>query len=206
MVEGSGKARRPVLTTALLQIGVFVQMLCEAWHAVDLLSFLPESYNNSIPFVLYRGALGLAIVNFILLMTWLVKATRFIAPKATPALTFTPAWAVVWWFIPIANFITPFMVMLELYNASRTQTAWSHRHWPVLAVLWWGATLAGLGLVVVERFGDAMGIDVPPIEDMNAAIYGAGALRLLCLLILVTMIARFQKAASTSNPKIENVF
>ena len=206
MVEGVTKVGRPVLTTALLQIGVFVQMLCEAWHAVDLLAFLPESYNNSIPFILYRGALGLGIVNFILLMTWLVKATRFIAPKATPALTFTPAWAVVWWFVPVANFVTPFMVMLELHNASRTPNGWSHKNWPVLAVLWWGATLAGLGLVVVEHFGDAMGIDVPPLDVMNAAVYGAGALRLLCLLILVTVIASFQKAVGTSNPKIENVF
>ena len=206
MAKGTAKVERPVLTTAILQAGLGLQMLCDAWRALDPVAFVPESYNNSIPYMLYRWALLLAAVNVVLLLTWLFLATRFIAPKATPALTFTPAWAVVWWFIPIANVIAPFMVMLELHNASRKPEGWSHKPWPLLAVLWWGATLAGLVIAAVSRFGGAFGIDLPPAEAMPSLAYAVGTLRLLCLLALVTVISRFQKAAGPSLAKIESVF
>ena len=206
MVEGAAKVKPPVLTTAILQAGLCLQMLCDAWRAVAPFAFMPESYNNALPVTLYQGALVLAAVNVIGLLTWLVLAMRFIAPRATPALTFTPAWAVVWWLIPIANFVTPFLTMLELHNASRNPGNWSRRHWPLFAILWWGATLAGLVIAALSRFGDALGIDVPPDLDLGSVAHAVAAFRLLCLLALVTVIIRFQKALDGSGTKPETIF
>jgi len=115
---------------------------------IDPTEFLPQSRPGYMFVVVALALSVLAIVNFILLMTWLFKATRFIGGKTNPALTISPGWAIGWWFIPIANFIAPFMVMTELYNASRTPENWNKRGLPILAILWWGATWLSIAVAL----------------------------------------------------------
>ncbi len=212
MVESATKVGRPVLTTALLQIGLFGQCLCEADRAwgyiagLEPTAFLPEAYPGQIDIVISTALMVLFVINVVLLLTWLFKASRFIGSKAVPDLTFQGGWVIAWWFIPIANFVAPFMVMAEIYNASRAPAAWKTRGPPILAILWWGANLAGLAVACASRFGMSFGFDIPSASVMNTGVTIFGTLRLLFLMMLVALIAHFQKAASASNSKVENVF
>jgi hypothetical protein len=211
-VEKAGTTGRPVITAAILQLGLLAQAVLEAERAtgyvigIDPMEFLPQPSPGWM-FIFVTLALSvLAIVNFILLMTWLYKATRLIGRKATPPLNISPGWAIGWWFIPIANLIAPFMVMTELYNASRAPENWNKRGLPVLAILWWGATFLGIGVALAIRFGKHLTFDLPPPDLMYAGLYGFGTLRLLSLLALVTIIMRFQKSAAKVESGVENVF
>jgi len=212
MVEKAGTTGRPVLTAAILQLGLLTQMILEAERTIgyvigiDPTEFLPQSRPGYMFVVVALALSVLAIVNFILLMTWLFKATRFIGGKTNPALTISPGWAIGWWFIPIANFIAPFMVMTELYNASRTPENWNKRGLPILAILWWGATWLSIAVALGIRFGKHLTFDLPPRDLMYASIYGLGTLRLLSLLALVTVIMRFQNSAATVESGIEKIF
>ncbi len=212
MVEKAGAAGRPVITAAILQLGLLAQTILEAERTVgysigiDPTMFLPQPSPGWM-FILVSLVLSvLAIVNFILLMVWLFKATRLIGRRVTPALTISPGWAIGCWFIPVVNFVAPFLVMTELYNASRVPENWNKRGLPILAILWWGATFLGVMVALAIRFGRHLSFELPPQDTMYAGLYGFGTLRLLSLLALVTAITRFQKSAAAVESGVETIF
>jgi hypothetical protein len=212
MAESAKEVGWPRIATRLLQLGLIAQLLCELYLCIqyatgiepaDVLSGVDAGQVNA---AVHIALSGLLIINFILLMTWLFCAVRFIESEATPDLTFSPGWAIVWWFVPVANFVAPFMVMYELYNASRAPETWKSRSPPIIAILWWGATLSAAAIGLVIRFSRILNYETPPATLMNAGLYGFGTLRLLFLLMLVASIAHFQKAVSKSANVDKGVF
>ena len=58
---------------------------------------------------------------------------------------FTPAWAVAWFFIPVANLFMPYRAMREIYRASeptRFGRDWGDAEVPPMLPLWWGTWVA----------------------------------------------------------------
>jgi len=212
VVANNAQVGRPVLTTRLLQIGLVMQMSGEAERVVayatgvDPIYYLPEAFPGQAFLAMSLALQVLAIVNFIVLATWLFKATGFIQGKTTPPLTISPGWAVGCWFIPIVNFLAPCMVMSEIYNASRTPIVWRSTP-PVLVLLWWGATLGGIVVAIASRFSGSLHVHLPPPDTQYAAIYGFGSLRLLMLLVVVTLVTGFQKTVQHAVTRdVEAVF
>lgn len=77
-----------------------------------------------------------AITTIVLWCMWIHRAARNINESQTTAFSFSPAWAVGWYFIPFANLITPFGVMREIWNASVGDM--DHLDMPQpLVTLWW---------------------------------------------------------------------
>jgi hypothetical protein len=64
--------------------------------------------------------------------------------------------AVVWYFIPLASMVAPFLVMAEVWKAGapdREDEDWKHQSWPLSIVGWWiswilSGLLAGISVVV----------------------------------------------------------
>jgi Domain of unknown function (DUF4328) len=60
--------------------------------------------------------------------------------------TFTPGWAVGWWFVPFANLGKPFQSIRELWKASEGGDGWRTRPtWPLIG--WWWASWLGYNLI-----------------------------------------------------------
>ena len=82
-------------------------------------------------------------VAAIALWIWCYRTSR--ALKTQRRLKITPAWAVLWWFIPLANLYKPYEVMVELWRASDPD---GDDHWalyprsPILP-LWWLCWIGG---------------------------------------------------------------
>ena len=71
-------------------------------------------------------------------LVWQHRGQSNLHALAIPRLTFTPAWAVGWWLIPIANLWKPFQTVRELWRASDGDEAWwTSPTWPVIG--WWWA-------------------------------------------------------------------
>jgi hypothetical protein len=93
------------------------------------------------------GTIGL-VLNIVTIVAWLVwqhRGQRNLSRLGVRQLQFTPAWAVGWWFVPIANLWKPYQSVRELWRASRAGVddalRAGERTWPVIG-WWWGVWLA----------------------------------------------------------------
>ena len=105
-------------------------------------------------------ALLLAIGSAISWCMWQHRAHRNLRPLARSGLEYTPAWAVGWWFIPVASLWKPYGAVRELWKASdpgsdslawRSVPTWSAIGW------WWAAWLAStvvLFIAAAQRAAD----------------------------------------------------
>lgn len=88
---------------------------------------------------------GLAML--VVFCVWLYRVARNLPALRATELEFRPGWAVGWWFIPFANLVQPFRVMMEIWRASDPSTGATDRasraRLPVAALLplWWGLWL-----------------------------------------------------------------
>jgi Domain of unknown function (DUF4328) len=82
------------------------------------------------------------------------NAQRFVLGTTT----FTPGWAVGWWFVPIANLFKPFQAVSELWKASHGGPAWRELSTWSLIGWWWGVWLASI--INVWIGGRAIGVGV----------------------------------------------
>ena len=83
------------------------------------------------------AAMVLLIVNAISFGIWIVRAHKNLRAFGITDTTFTPGWALGWFFVPIANFVRPFQAMKELWQASHAGAEWSKSSSTNLVNSWW---------------------------------------------------------------------
>jgi len=84
----------------------------------------------------------LTYVIAIFFLVWLYRAYSNLTPLQVQNQSYTPGWAVGWWFIPIASLWMPYLVVKELWEKSdplvHEETEYWHRSYiPTLFRCWW---------------------------------------------------------------------
>jgi hypothetical protein len=77
----------------------------------------------------------LALALGILFFFWIYRINNYLQVHSERKMEFTPGWAVLWFFIPIANLFKPYQVMREIW-----QMVNHGKPIPNTAVGWWWAT------------------------------------------------------------------
>lgn len=83
------------------------------------------------------------IATVVVFLMWIFRAYRNLPALGARELTFTPGWAVGWWFVPLANLVRPFEVTKEIWKASdpdnrdETGLKWKDLPIPSLLGVWW---------------------------------------------------------------------
>jgi hypothetical protein len=83
------------------------------------------------------------ISGLIFFFIWVHHAHRNLPTLNNSNLTFSPGWAVGWFFIPIFNFYQPYKVLSEIWKASlpnpnqNNELTWESLPRPKMVVLWW---------------------------------------------------------------------
>lgn len=121
-------------------------------------------------------------------------------------LQYTPAWAVGWYFVPIANLLVPYWMMQEIWCANRNPSGWQYDTANRLLILWW---LLWLASMVYVRFS----ISYTPQDELLAEMSDAklegvraafGAASAIASLILVTSLHQHQVRAASQ--RLAHVF
>ncbi len=88
------------------------------------------------------GIFGLivGITVFLVFLFWVNRMIRNLRMLSGQAMTFTPGWAVGWFFIPVANLFRPFQVMREIWRVSHGSVATKG----TLVGWWWALWLVRL--------------------------------------------------------------
>jgi hypothetical protein len=84
----------------------------------------------------------LSLVTGIVWLVWQHRSQTNLRTAGLRSLAFTPAWAVGWWFIPIANLWKPFQATRELFKASAGGERWWETRTPALLGWWWAGWIA----------------------------------------------------------------
>lgn len=125
---------------------------------------LLESSDLALEWLQY-GGLGLRLVVMLLWCVWLYRAYRRLQRAGVEELRHSPGWAVAWYFIPLANLVKPYQVMMELWRRS-------HQEWVSgssgLVQAWWGCWLLSnlVANLASRMYSGAQG----PAEMVNASL------------------------------------
>jgi Domain of unknown function (DUF4328) len=144
-----------IFLTVLLIIGVFNHLRVLGEEEVGGLVLDTDAVNDANAFpaemIILSGLVGLAI--FVLLIVWLYRAAKNneVLGRQNPRLG--PGWAIGGWFIPVANFVIPFIVLDDVWRGSdpsiprgdanwrRSSTLGAIWAWLVTAVIWYIPTV-----------------------------------------------------------------
>lgn len=112
---------------------------------------------------LYANA-AIALITVIIFAMWIYRAAANVVAARVPGFSYTPGWAVGWYFIPIANLFKPFSAMRQIWNASHGERDRQLNHTSGLLALWWGCwILSSIGTLIPFR----LNFDLPSTEILQ---------------------------------------
>ncbi|MGI0036951.1 MAG: DUF4328 domain-containing protein [Nitrososphaera sp.] len=97
----------------------------------------------------------IALVALVAFLLWFYRANRNLRALGGTGLRFTPGWAVVWWFVPIANFWMPYKAAVEMAKAGDPSVGATDREIrsqlkaPRLILIWWVFSIASLAALIL---------------------------------------------------------
>lgn len=144
-----------IFLSVLLIIGVFNHLRVLGDKEIGGLVLDTDAVNDANAFpaamIILSGIVGLAI--FVLLIIWLYRAAKNNEALGRQNPRLGPGWAIGGWFIPVANFVIPFIVLDDVWRGSdpsvprgdpnwrRSSTLGAIWAWLVSAVIWYIPTL-----------------------------------------------------------------
>lgn len=139
-------ARRAMAARGVLMMFLMVELVAVIVLAIRLYGELTYSFFD---FTFWAAPLAglisvvLLIVGVVCVPLWTWRAYANLHELGLDGLNFSPAWASLSFFVPIASLFVPFQAMRELYNRSHGEEA----HFAAVSVdgvnAWWTAWLVG---------------------------------------------------------------
>ncbi len=101
-------------------IEILAVFLTPILQTVAASTAIDENPLLSIAYILIGSVtvLGLMVLNAALFLSWIYRAAANLPALGRTALQFTPGAAVLWWFVPFANFFKPYQAVKEIVQAS----------------------------------------------------------------------------------------
>lgn len=155
-------------TIAIVAVVVFVTEI----QQLSVLSDRTESFSDITRRIdlgnridsLNDAFLAIALITAVVFITWMWRAAKNNQALGRQRPRFGPGWAIGGWFIPIANFVIPVLIMQDLWRGSDQSIARDDMRWKIadrsaLVGWWWGLLLASRALYGVgNSVGDNGGL------------------------------------------------
>lgn len=139
LLQRRGRLVRGLIVAGfILTLMVLVGEVAELQGLVSLAEEAPVEGLNALYLGVSLAGMLLELTTNVVFCMWIYRAAANIKAARVPGFTFTPAWAVGWHFVPIANFIKPFQAMRQIWNTSHGGDGESLRDGNALLIPWWG--------------------------------------------------------------------
>jgi len=178
--------------------------LALAWASVVNLIMAPSLMEGPLP----EGAMALLVgANMMRLPTvllhlgvhvicavWLYRASLN-AHALAGGLTISPAWAVGWYFVPVANLWKPYQAVAEIWRASTVSEAWRTVAVPRMLLVWWIVWLVNRALEIFPPYIQALSGATYPLTMtllLNLVASLTGMVSCLMLMSIVQVITALQ--------------
>lgn len=198
--------RRGRLLKGLLVVGfvaillVLIGQIAELYGYVSLAEDAVVEGLNALYFGVAAADILLELATSVIFCMWIYRAAANVRAAGVPGLTFTPAWAVGWHFVPFANFVRPYQAMRQIWNASHGSGG-SVSGGNGLLIGWWGLWSFSVAVSIVATMAsfDAVSPDEEREVLILSILYSATNLLLYPLAIrLVDRVTRAQRDRLTA--------
>ncbi|KTE31910.1 MULTISPECIES: DUF4328 domain-containing protein [unclassified Sphingopyxis] len=210
MTLGEGIAllqRRGRLVKGLLVVGFVAILLVLIGQAAELYGYVSLAEDavveglNALYFGVATADLLLELTTSVIFCMWTYRAAANIKAAGVLGLTFTPAWAVGWHFVPFANFFRPYQAMRQIWNSSHGSSDESSSGGNGLLIGWWGLWSFSVAVSIVASMAsfDAVSPDEEREVLILSMLYSVTNLLLYPLAIrLVDRVTRAQRDRLTA--------
>ncbi|MBT0668567.1 DUF4328 domain-containing protein [Novosphingobium profundi] len=140
----TGRARAVTITLVLFGAA---NVICAAGVLAALAA--GEGFGDADGYI--SGVLGLgilaivatAIASVVAVSLWIYRAHANLRATRDESFEHSPTWAILWFFVPIANLFKPYQAMRQLWNDSHLQSDGYTASGPFEVKIWWGFWIAG---------------------------------------------------------------
>ena len=180
-----------------------------AYETQELMQAAAESSDARVSMI---GILELfaALISGIVFLVWTYRVCKNAHALSSAPLSITPVWAVVWYFVPIANLVMPYNALRQAFLASCRPDHWQIQQSTPLILFWW--LIHVLGAILGQlSFRMALRLDDPTIEQLltlnGVQISGdvVGILANILTLVIVQRFARCQREAYEQKVMIQDL-
>jgi hypothetical protein len=141
----------------------------------------------------------LSIAIFVLVVILLFRAVKNAEIWTQSQGRFSAGWAIGGWFIPLANFVIPFMVFLDVWKRSAPGDRRLGSPSAALLWCWWLLYVVGQVLIFLDPTGDfPTPSEVRAREELNAAGGFVLAVAGILMIFVVRRLAAWQRQQATT--------
>lgn len=171
--------------------------LCSA--AVGL-AVAPSEKTLDAPLALFGLVqIALFIATALAVLRWLYVANGNARSLGADDLTGSPAWAVGWFFVPLANLVMPYVMVRDMWKASVNPRDWQAESSPGLVILWWGCWLVSqIASTIAFRLELEMGMEASDATRMLGL--ASDLVSIPSALLLAMIIGRIQAQQVNARP------
>lgn len=166
-IEGPARALRVLVVLTIVALGLLVIAYVvdhSASTSYDVGDGSLQTVQNADAFLAFGSMLsgGLTIAVFVLTVVWQWRLAKNHEQLGRPGTSLGPGWAIGGWFIPLANFVLPFVLFRELWLGSAPQatpqsSAWKQGRVSPVLWLWWAFFAAAYAIEFVTSYQIVLG-------------------------------------------------
>ncbi len=140
---------------------------------------------------------GVRIVTMIIAAFWINRASHNARSMGAAGMTFTPGWAVGWYFIPIANLWKPYGAMKEIWQCSQAPLDWQSQPISALLPIWWTFWIVSGGLGRLELHLAVRAYAIPELQALTILSIISALWDVLLELIFMTLVTQIYRMQSS---------
>jgi Domain of unknown function (DUF4328) len=125
--------------------------------------------SENVAFGMWGFMLLMFVPTAIAWLLWQYRAHANLRALGAANLSYSPGWAVGWWFIPFANIVMPYLTVRELWKASDPEAGaieWRARGGAAILGFWWTGRLA---MQALWQIGSVIGTDSPIVSTTTSS-------------------------------------
>ena len=158
------------------------------------------------------GQTALYIGCFIALLIWIYRANKNLRSLRAAGLSFTPGWAVGWFFVPFMNLFRPYQVVSEIWKASGPKvnmaddTSWKAVTTSPIVGCWWALFLTSNFIANIALRTVFSGIELSDLLDSTYAYMVSDGIAVIYLLTAIFMVRRISQFQEAKNKLISSTY
>jgi hypothetical protein len=158
------------------------------------------------------GQTALYIACFVVLLMWIYRATKNLRSLRAAGLSFTPGWAVGWFFVPFMNLFRPYQVVSEIWKASDPKvgtaddTSWKATTTSPIVGCWWALFLISNFIANIALRTVFSGIELSDLLNSTYAYMVSDGIDVIYVLTAIFMVRRISQFQEAKNKLISSTY